>query len=70
MILPYSCFIIYFAANVPKEAREKILDTIPLKIDRNPEEAVSSAIHFFASEEADWITGATLRVDGGMMIGF
>ncbi|MCG6168836.1 3-oxoacyl-ACP reductase FabG [Leptospira sp. FAT2] len=59
-----------FAANVPKEAREKILDTIPLKIDRNPEEAVSSAIHFFASEEADWITGATLRVDGGMMIGF
>ncbi|TGK27129.1 SDR family oxidoreductase [Leptospira yasudae] len=59
-----------FAANVPKEARQKILDTIPLKIDRNPEEAVSSAIHFFASEEADWITGATLRVDGGMMIGF
>ncbi|TGN02516.1 3-oxoacyl-ACP reductase FabG [Leptospira yasudae] len=59
-----------FAANVPKEARQKILDTIPLKIDRNPEESVSSAIHFFASEEADWITGATLRVDGGMMIGF
>ncbi|XDD49478.1 SDR family NAD(P)-dependent oxidoreductase [Leptospira sp. WS92.C1] len=59
-----------FAAGVPQEAKEKILATIPLKIGRNPEEAISSAIHFFASEEADWITGTTLRVDGGMMIGF
>ncbi|PJZ30307.1 3-oxoacyl-ACP reductase FabG [Leptospira kmetyi] len=59
-----------FAAGVPKEVRERVLDTIPLKISRNPEEAISSAIHFLASDEADWITGATLRVDGGMMIGF
>lgn len=59
-----------FTANVPKDTGEKIFATIPLKINRNPEEAISSTIHFFASEEADWITGATLRVDGGMMIGF
>ncbi len=59
-----------FASNVPKEIRNSILESIPLKIDRNPEEAVASAVAFLASDEADWITGATLRVDGGMMIGF
>jgi 3-oxoacyl-[acyl-carrier protein] reductase len=59
-----------FAPGLNEEIRQGILNTIPLKIDRNPEESVSSAIHFFASEEADWITGTTLRVDGGMMIGF
>ncbi|PJZ53270.1 3-oxoacyl-ACP reductase FabG [Leptospira adleri] len=59
-----------FAPGLSEEIKQGILKTIPLKIGRNPEESISSAIHFFASEEADWITGATLRVDGGMMIGF
>ncbi|PJZ71134.1 3-oxoacyl-ACP reductase [Leptospira perolatii] len=59
-----------FAAKVPAEVRKSISETIPLKINRNPEEAVASAVGFLASDEADWITGAVLRVDGGMMIGF
>ncbi|MCE9596949.1 MAG: glucose 1-dehydrogenase [Spirochaetia bacterium] len=59
-----------FASHVPLEIRTKILDSIPLKIGRNPEEAVASAAAFLVSDDADWITGATLRVDGGMMIGF
>ncbi|PKA17574.1 glucose 1-dehydrogenase [Leptospira haakeii] len=59
-----------FAEHVPEEIRNSILDSIPLKIKRNPEEAVASAVTFLSSEEADWITGATLRVDGGMLIGF
>ncbi|EQA44850.1 KR domain protein [Leptospira broomii serovar Hurstbridge str. 5399] len=59
-----------FASNLSEEIRNSILNTIPLKIDRNPEEAVASAVYFLASDEADWITGTTLRVDGGMMIGF
>ncbi|TGK08597.1 glucose 1-dehydrogenase [Leptospira fletcheri] len=59
-----------FASKLTEEVRRSILDSIPLKIDRNPEEAIASAVCFLASDEADWITGATLRVDGGMMIGF
>ncbi|TGK01575.1 glucose 1-dehydrogenase [Leptospira langatensis] len=59
-----------FVTHVPKEVQESILNSIPLKIDRNPEDSVASAVSFLASDEADWITGATLRVDGGMMIGF
>ncbi|MDV6235653.1 3-oxoacyl-ACP reductase FabG [Leptospira ellisii] len=59
-----------FAPNLPEEAKRSVLAMIPLKIGRNPEEAVSSAVHFLSSDEADWITGTTLRVDGGMMIGF
>ncbi|TGK07234.1 glucose 1-dehydrogenase [Leptospira semungkisensis] len=59
-----------FVTNVPEEIVKSILESIPLKIDRNPEDSVASAVAFLASDEADWITGATLRVDGGMMIGF
>lgn len=59
-----------FAKDVPEEIRKSIANSIPLKINRNPEEAVASAVSFLASDEADWITGSILRVDGGMMIGF
>ncbi|TGL62853.1 3-oxoacyl-ACP reductase FabG [Leptospira sarikeiensis] len=59
-----------FAEHVPEAIRNSILESIPLKIKRDPEDAVASAVTFLSSDEADWITGATLRVDGGILIGF
>lgn len=58
-----------FVRGVPEAAKRALLDQIPLKIERSPEDAVASAVRFLASEEADWITGAVLRVDGGLLIG-
>ncbi len=58
-----------FVRDVPEAAKRALLDQIPLKIQRSPEDAVASAVRFLASDEADWITGAVLRVDGGLLIG-
>lgn len=58
-----------FMSGVPEAPKRALLEQIPLKIDRSPEDAVASAVRFFASDEADWITGAVLRVDGGLLIG-
>lgn len=54
------------AAQMPKEAMEAMLAMIPLKRIGRPEE-VSAAVVFLASEEASYITGATLYVDGGWL---
>lgn len=54
------------AAQIPKEAMEAMLATIPLKRIGKPEE-VSAAVVFLASEEASYITGATFYVDGGWL---
>lgn len=43
---------------------EKAWERIPLRRAGTPEE-VASAVAFLASDEALWITGATLAVDGG-----
>ncbi len=54
------------AAHMPKEALEATLAHIPLKRMGKPEE-VSAAVVFLASEEAGYITGSTLYVDGGWL---
>lgn len=44
----------------------KVLSRIPMKRIGNPED-VGKALLFLASESADYITGTTLNVDGGLL---
>jgi NAD(P)-dependent dehydrogenase (short-subunit alcohol dehydrogenase family) len=48
----------------PDAEREKIIQALPLKRLGKPHDVASAAL-FLASDEAAWITGATLVVDGG-----
>jgi len=48
----------------PATEREKIIQALPLKRLGKPRDVASAAL-FLASDEADWITGTTLVVDGG-----
>ena len=52
-------------ARLPPEVRERMLATIPLKRAGRPED-VAAAVKFLASEEAGYITGAVINVNGGM----
>lgn len=51
-----------------KETKERLLRRIPMGRLAKPEE-VAAAVCFFASEEAGYITGAILDVNGGMYMG-
>lgn len=55
-------------ANLPDAAREKFLNAVPLGRLGTPED-VAHAVLFLASEEASYITGQVLPVDGGMSMG-
>ncbi len=52
-------------AALPDAARPAMLATIPVGRAGNPED-VAAAVAFLASEEAGYITGQVLSVDGGM----
>ena len=54
-------------AVLPPQVKEKALVNIPLKRMGRPED-VAEAVAFFASDEAAYITGQTLAVDGGMVM--
>jgi NAD(P)-dependent dehydrogenase (short-subunit alcohol dehydrogenase family) len=53
-------------AQIPEDAMKAMLAGVPLKRIGKPEE-VSAAVVFLASEEASYVTGATLYVDGGWL---
>jgi len=54
--------------NLPKDIKAKIDRKVPLKRFGRPEE-VASMVSFLASEEASYITGQTICVDGGASVG-
>ena len=52
-------------AVLPQEVKDRMLAMIPLKRFGQPKD-IANAVKFLASEEAGYITGAVLRVNGGM----
>jgi len=53
--------------DLPQELKDSMMKLIPLGRWGKPEE-VAAAVTFFASDEAAYITGQVLSVDGGMMM--
>lgn len=53
---------------VPDDMLEKILEQVPLSRLADPSE-IGRCVRFLASDEAAFITGATLAVNGGMRMG-
>jgi 3-oxoacyl-[acyl-carrier protein] reductase len=52
-------------AGLPEAQRARLLEAIPLGRMGQPAD-IAAAVVFLASDEAAWITGATLHVNGGM----
>ena len=52
-------------ANLPEQMREGIKKTIPLGRIGTPED-VANVVYFLASDEANYITGQVVSVNGGM----
>ncbi|MBU3144478.1 3-oxoacyl-[acyl-carrier-protein] reductase [Clostridium sp. CF012] len=53
--------------SMPSKAKEAIMNNIPLKRLGMPGD-VANAVAFLASEEASYITGQVINVDGGMVM--
>jgi acetoacetyl-CoA reductase len=54
---------------VPEDVRNKIAAQIPVGRLGEPDE-IAYAVSFFVSEEARWITGANLAINGGQYMGW
>jgi 3-oxoacyl-[acyl-carrier protein] reductase len=55
-------------AALSAQQAERLLAMIPLRRLGSPDD-VAEAVAFLASERAAYITGQTIRVDGGMVMG-
>lgn len=51
---------------LPEEVKEAMLQSIPLNVFGNPED-IANAVAFLASDEARYITGQVISVNGGMI---
>ncbi len=54
-------------ASLPEDVKKKIVEQTPLGRVGSPDE-VAAAVVFLASDEAAYVTGQTLRVNGGMYV--
>jgi len=54
---------------IPQEVLDKIVSKVPLRRLAQPEE-MAKAYAFLASDDASFITGQVLYVDGGLTVGF
>ncbi len=54
--------------NLPEEVRERAITRTPLRRAGSANE-VAAAARFLCSEEAGFITGAVLPIDGGQLLG-
>ena len=54
--------------NLPEKVKAAVFERIPLKRMGRPEE-FANAIAFLASEDASYLTGAVLNLDGGSSVG-
>ena len=54
-------------ATLSEEVKQRMLSAIPLKRFGKPED-VAAAVRFLVSEEAGYITGSVLKVNGGMYL--
>ncbi|MGL4561257.1 MAG: 3-oxoacyl-[acyl-carrier-protein] reductase [Brevinema sp.] len=52
---------------IPENEKSKILLSIPMKRMAKPKE-IASVVSFLASDDASYITGQTITVDGGMVM--
>ena len=59
-------FVVTAMTDVLSEAqRTKLTESIPLRRLGQPDD-IAGAVVYLASDEAGWVTGATLHVNGGM----
>lgn len=53
--------------DLPEDLKQAVIDLTPLRRFGEPEE-IAAAVAFFASDEAGFITGQVLSVDGGLVM--